>query len=243
MQMNDPGCIKRRITKDELLSYLPRYWKIAIPDITERSYWDLIVKAINETINAGGLVIPSLPTIFKAYETFNHDTFKLLLIGQDPYPTLGDANGYAFWSNAKIPAKSYMRMLEELSEEYGVNSVRIMKNGNLAHWRDQGVFMMNSALTIPMIPGRMNINHQSVWKAFTREIIEYLDKNFTFVTLAMGKISYEFADMVVINQGFVVKTGHPSPLNTRIPFIGTGCFRRCNDFLVKNEMLPIRWTI
>lgn len=241
--MNTDACIKQKITKEELLDHLPNYWKIAIPDIVERTYWDLIVKAINNTIQAGGLVIPGLPTIFKAYETFNHDTFKLLLIGQDPYPTLGDANGYAFWSNARIPAKSYIRMLEELEDEYGPGSVRVMRNGNLAHWRDQGVFMMNSALTLPKIPGQSNINHQSLWKAFTREIIEYLDKHFTFATLAMGRVSYEFADMVNINQGLVIKTGHPSPLNTRVPFLGTGCFRRCNELLVKNEILPIRWTI
>ena len=77
--MNTDACIKKEITKDELLSYLPKYWKIAIPDITERSYWDLIVKAINKTVQAGGMVIPGLPTIFKAYETFNHDTFKTLM--------------------------------------------------------------------------------------------------------------------------------------------------------------------
>lgn len=241
--MSSSAYFKEETTKEKLLSYLPEYWKTAIPTIVEQSYWDDILKSINDAIKEKGLVIPGLNTIFKAFETFDPENFKLLLIGQDPYPTIGDANGYAFWSNARTPAKSYERMLDELGDEFGSETIKKMRSGDLSHWRDQGVFMMNSALTLPKVPGRRDVNHRNVWKPFTKDIIDYLDNHFTFATLAMGKVSYEFADMIIENKGLVVKTGHPSPLNTRIPFIGTGCFRRCNELLMKNEILPVRWTI
>ena len=241
--MSTNAYLKQEITKESFLSHLPEYWKIAIPDICERDYWDVIIDSINSTIKENGMVIPGINLIFKAFETFDPDNFKILLIGQDPYPTIGCANGYAFWSNAKVPAKSYERLLEELGDEYGYELIKKMSSGDLSHWRDQGIFMMNSALTLPKVPGRQNMDHRNVWKPFTKEIIDYLDTHFTFVTLAMGKVSYEFADMINENKMLVVKTGHPSPLNTRIPFLGTGCFRKCNELLMRNEMLPIRWTI
>ena len=73
-------------------------------------------------------------------------------------------------------------------------------------------------------------------------INKYLDNSYVFVTIAMGTDAKKVSLMYIEkNRSLVIETGHPSPVNTRTPFIGTDCFVRCNQLLLQNDLMPIQW--
>lgn len=234
--------VSEKITKEELLEYLPQKWKTLIPSITLRSYWDTIIKGINASIKKSYYAMPALNNIFNSLKFPGTSNFRVLIIGQDPYPTPGMSTGYAFSvMSGKRISKSLENMFKEIDREYGSNMYDDLKfDGDLTSWMKQGVMLLNTCLTI----GTHNTSHKGIgWEQFTKEIIGYLDKHFTFVTLALGNPAQAMAENIVNNKKLIVKTGHPSPLNTVHPFYGCGCFSKCNQLLRNEKLLPIKWTI
>lgn len=234
------------ITKDELLDLLDERWFILIDGLRDRNYWDMIVGGINKSIENGFSIIPEKVNIFRALNTLRLDKFRVLLIGQDPYPTIGNANGYSFSANplrGRIPP-SLDNIFNEIDRSYGSTTMR--NNGNLSKWVDQGVLLLNSYLTIGTKTGikKINDSHRSIgWGEFTSEIIRYLDSKYKFVTLALGKEAQKISSIISENRSLIIEAPHPSPMNTARPFIGCDCFVKCNDLLIRNELSPIKWTI
>lgn len=218
-------------------------WKIRLgDDLYERKYWEKIVEKINSTIEKGLQVIPEKSRIFLALNTFIPSKFRVLIIGQDPYPTIGDACGYSFSTNSRgrsIP-KSLLNIYEEIDRCFGSNMKELNKfNGNLQPWVDQGVLLLNTILTI----GTNKESHKnSGWEEFTGDVIKYLDKTYVFVTIAMGLAAKNTAELFIEkNKSLIITVGHPSPLNTVRPFKGCDCFVKCNQILLENDLVPIQW--
>lgn len=230
------------ITIKDLKDNLDEKWSRFLGNnLFERPYWKTIKTGINKTIKNKKIVIPNITQIFSPLNSIELDKFRVLIIGQDPYPTIGYANGFSFSTTKglKIP-KSLENIYKEIDLEYGTNMVDKNKfNGDLIEWSKQGVLLLNSSLTI----GEKNESHISIgWNFFTEEIIKFLDLNYTFVTLAMGAKATNVADKIIINnKNNLIKTGHPSPLNTAKKFIGCNCFSDCNKLLIKQNLLPIKW--
>lgn len=233
--------ITEEITKEELLEQLDDKWRAMIPGIDERKYWDSIVEGINESIENKHFVMPGLNKIFAALNDIDLSSFRVLMIGQDPYPTPGMATGHAFSvKDGKFIPASLKNIFAEIDRCYDSTlATDRQTEGDLSLWTEQGVLLLNSVLTI----GVGRYQHLSIgWKNFTNEIVSYLDKNYTFVTIALGSDAQKVADRLERNEHLVVKAGHPSPLNTTHPFLGCDCFVRCNKLLRANKLLPIRWT-
>lgn len=235
------SAITEAVTKDDLLDQLDDKWRVLIPDIDERKYWDSIVEGINDSIEKRHFVMPGLAHIFDALNEIDLSRFRVLIIGQDPYPTPGMATGFAFSiKNGKYISKSLLNIFNEIDRCYDSSLANDRQTeGDLSSWSEQGVLLLNSVLTI----GTDHYQHLSIgWKQFTNEIVSFLDKNYTFVTIALGADAQKVADRLSVNEHLVVKAGHPSPLNTTHPFLGCNCFVKCNELLRANKLLPIRWT-
>lgn len=236
------NCIVDQISKEELISQLNKDWEIRLGNLAAKTYWNDIVKKINASIAAGHLVMPSLKRVFAALNNTPMDKFRVLLIGQDPYPAIGVATGYAFSTfKDDYIQDSLERIFMEIDKEYGSNMAKTHKtNGSLLPWTKQGVMLLNPILTT----GGFGDMHKSCkWNSFTREVIEYLDNNYKFVTLAFGSDARKAAEVIINNKELVIAVGHPSPRNTTTPFIGSNCFAKCNDLLIKNSLLPINWVL
>ena len=232
-----------RITKKDLETNLDPQWKIRLgEDLFERSYWTSIMNGINESIVSKGAVIPRKNQIFMALNRFDASNFRVLMIGQDPYPTPGNATGFAFASARGRPAPASLKQVfKEIDQEYGSNMYKDKAfNGMLDGWIDQGVLLLNTALTI----GLENESHRDIgWRSFIGEVITYLDSTYKFVTLALGADAARVAsDYVIKNRTMTITTGHPSPLNRSRPFVGCKCFEKANSLLLANNMIPIKWT-
>lgn len=232
------------ITLEELESNLNEQWKIRLgSDLFKKTYWKTIVDGINATIKKGNMVIPRKRQIFNALNRFDSSNFRVLMIGQDPYPTPGNATGFAFASAAGKPTPASLKnIFKEIDNEYGSHMFDERKfNGTLDPWIDQGVLLLNTALTI----GLKNEKHTTIgWRRFIGDVISYLDRTYVFVTLAFGADAAKVAnDLIVKNKSLVIITGHPSPLNTAHPFVGCKCFEQANAKLLIQNMVPIKWTI
>ena len=133
--------------------------------------------------------------------------------------------------------KNIRFVVEEIKDEYGL--VNSPPNGCLVPWEDEGVLLLNSVLTLNA--GQSNSHKNIGWEEFTSSVIKYIDNHNTCVFLAWGRNAQSLCEAnVSINS--VLTAGHPSPLNTTNPFRGCNCFRECNEILMQNKKLPVRWT-
>ena len=239
-----------KVTKTSLLENLDEKWFLLIPNLREKAYWDDIVTGINKTIDKNMIIVPNVSMIFRALNTFNPSNFKVLLIGQDPYPTIGNAMGYSFsvTSGKKVPP-SLLNMFKEIDRSYNSNmSVKNVNNGDLTRWSEQGVLLLNSILTIGVSLNKNDKtkteSHATIgWQMFIQDIINYLDTNYKFITLALGSFAQKIAKLIVKNsdKGQIINAPHPSPLNIKYQFYGCNCFENCNDELIKLKLIPIKW--
>lgn len=169
---------------------------------------------------------PNSDDVFKVFEV-PPDSVKVLILGQDPYPTAGDAMGLAFSvkRNEKLP-KSLQNMFKELKNDLGVNRT----SGDLSDWQSQGVFLLNRYLTTPI--GKPLGHRKLGWDLLTDKVISYLS-NLNVLALLMGKSAEAFAPM--FKQAVI--TPHPSPLSAHRGFFGSRPFSRLNSMLE----VPIKW--
>ena len=169
---------------------------------------------------------PAKENIFKAFQVLP-SSIKVVIVGQDPYPTAGDATGLAFSvnRNQNLP-KSLQNLFKELKSDLGVNRI----NGDLSDWQSQGVFLLNRYLTAPV---GHPLGHQYLgWEVLTDKVITHLGK-LNVVALLMGKQAAVFAPYFEK----VVITPHPSPLSAYRGFFGSKPFTRINSMLEE----PIKW--
>jgi uracil-DNA glycosylase len=161
---------------------------------------------------------------------------RVLLLGQDPYPTQGMACGLAF-ANAlgtKTP-QSLKNLMKELESDLpGVSAT-----ADLAKWSDQGVMLLNSALTT--VVGTSGA-HQKIWREFTEVAITALDKARAgkLVCLSLGLEAKKLADLVEFGE--VVYAPHPSPLSAHRGFFGSRIYSRVNQALSDQDQEPIDWS-
>ena len=164
--------------------------------------------------------------VFKVF-TIDPGEVRVVIVGQDPYPTAGDATGIAFSvdRDAKLP-KSLQNIFKELASDLGI----VRASGNLQDWLEQGVFLINRILTTPTgnALGHANIG----WEELTEKVIAYLGDEGA-VALLMGAKAQELGKYFEKK----LETAHPSPLSAYRGFFGSKPFSQINEMLDK----PINW--
>ena len=221
------------ITKESLQSSIPESWKLIIQQELNKPYWDKIVSNLND-----GVFYPPVKNIFSALEGVAPDRVKVVLLGQDPYPTKGAAHGYSFsiQKGNKIQP-SLKNIFKELSDEYMTEFEP--KSGDLRKWETEGVLLLNTILTVkPESP----LSHQNIgWENFTGAILKFLASRENVLFLLLGSKARDAVSKFNIDDKRKIIAGHPSPLNRTGSFNGSGCFRAVNEELLRRKILPIRW--
>ena len=181
-------------------------------------------------------VLPPKNLIFNAFTKFDVGDTRVCILGQDPYPTKGHAMGLSFSVPTSVTTMppSLRNIFKELEHEYGVART----NKDLTDWADQGVLLLNTALTV--LEGKAG-RHTRVWNKFTRGVIEYMNQYLeNIVYILWGNHAKEYADMIDHEKNYVLTHSHPSPL-ARIPFVGNGHFKLANTYLEEHGMPPVNW--
>ena len=183
-------------------------------------------------------VYPPGKEIFAAFDATPFDQVKVVIIGQDPYHGVGQANGLCFSvrDGVELPP-SLLNIYKELHDDLGVP---IPVSGDLSRWARQGVLLLNSTLTVR---AHEAASHQGRgWEQFTDEVIMRLacDREH-LVFILWGAYAIKKGAFIDRNRHLVITSPHPSPLSAYRGFFGSRPFSQTNNYLVQHGIEPIKW--
>jgi uracil-DNA glycosylase len=165
---------------------------------------------------------------------------KVVLLGQDPYHGKGQAHGLSFSVPEGVkPPPSLMNIFKEMHDDIGIP---FPSHGNLTNWAKQGVLLLNASLSV-----RENepLSHSAIgWTLFTDSVINKISnekKNVVF--LLWGKYAQQKQELIDETKHLVLKAAHPSPFSAYSGFFGCRHFSKTNEYLVKNGIDPIDWSL
>jgi uracil-DNA glycosylase len=185
-------------------------------------------------------IFPKFEDIFRAFDLTCFDEVKVVILGQDPYHGIGQANGLAFSTNLLSPVpKSLHNIFIELNHDMGI---KYPEHCDLTTWAKQGVLLLNTVLTVRSgQPG----SHRSIgWEKFTDQVIFALNKKtHPIIYMLWGKEAQKKKELIDTTKHIVLVTSHPSPLSAYRGFLGCKHFSKTNALLIENGLTPINWQL
>lgn len=199
------------------------------------------IDAMNQKFDNYYEIYPPPELIFNAFNFFNFNQLKVVIIGQDPYINPGQAMGLSFSVPKGITIPPSLRNIyKELQMEYP--DFVIPKHGDLTPWAKQGVLLLNATLTV--LHGNSNI-HEAFWKKtkFTDDIIKYISGKYKGIIFVLwGGFAKKKKSLIDTERHYVLEGGHPSPLSQKYWF-GCGHFKKINQILEEIDEEPIDWQV
>ena len=217
---------------------LPPSWYALLGEELQKPYFETLKIFLRDEKKNGAVIFPPENFIFNALNLTPPETVRVVILGQDPYHGTGQAHGLAFSvpDNVPIPP-SLKNIYKELSAEYNVPPP---VTGNLTHWAQQGVLLLNATLTVRS--GEAGSHQNRGWEIFTDEIIKAINAQIQpIVFMLWGAQAQKKASFVNTNRHLVLTAPHPSPLSAHRGFLGCGHFKTANEFLNKNGRGEIKW--
>ncbi len=179
-------------------------------------------------------ILPPANQVFAALERTQPEATRVVILGQDPYPTPGHAHGLAFSVEPGIPLPHSLRnIFKEMQSDLGAQP----PNGDPRFWADQGVLLLNTVLTVPA--GEANGHKTLGWQALTTQVLDRL-KSKPRAYLLWGQQAQKTAQTGP--DDLRIATAHPSPLSARHGFFGSKPFSQVNAWLKQRGEAPINWT-
>ncbi|MDR3227535.1 MAG: uracil-DNA glycosylase [Prevotellaceae bacterium] len=214
-------------------------WKYILQNEFDKPYFEQITEFVKSEICAGKTVYPHGKLIFNAFEKTPFDKLKVVILGQDPYHGAGQAHGLCFSVQHGVkPPPSLINIYKEINADLGITPPN---HGCLEKWTEQGVFMLNSILTV-----RANeaTSHSKIgWQTFTDAVICKISENKKGVIfLLWGNFARSKKTLIDTQKHFVLEAAHPSPLAGNA-FAGCKHFSKTNNLLEQQGLSPINWDL
>lgn len=221
-------------------------WDNILADERLKEYEAVAISAVKSAISSGETVFP--PTeinngeitdtqIYRAMDLTSFDKVRVVILGQDPYHELGQANGLAFsvYHGVKMPP-SLRNMFKELQDDIGGE---LRTDTDLGDWAEQGVLLLNTALSV--IEGRAN-SMSAVWEPFTDRLIQLIDENKEPVIFVLwGGNAKKKKKLIKNNKSLIIESAHPSPLSAYRGFFGSKPYSKINAKLKELGLEEIKW--
>lgn len=207
-----------------------------------KPYWARLQRFLAEE-RANYQVLPDEDQVFAALTATPFDAVNVVIVGQDPYPTLGHAHGLAFsvMPGVEIP-DSLRNIYAELAEDLGQPAPT---HGNLEHWAEEGVLLLNTTLTVRA--GARKSHTRAEWWRFTHEVLRALGSSPEPTVFILWGASARKRRRLIEDHHCVIESSHPSPLSahrtgrTYDSFFGSKPFTRANKFLKAHGRGPVEW--
>jgi uracil-DNA glycosylase len=167
------------------------------------------------------------------------DDLKVVILGQDPYPTKGHAHGLCFSVEPDVKPfpKSLLNIFKEIQLDLGIS---MPENGNLTRWAEQGVLLLNSVLTVE--EGKPDSHKGFGWEKFTDSVIQTINEQKSGVVFMLwGSKAISKEVFIDSSKHLILKAVHPSPLSAYRGFFGCKHFSKTNEFLRMMEQTEIQW--
>ncbi len=208
-------------------------WKEFIEIEKQKKYFQNLSKNI-DMFKRNNKIFPPKEKIFNAFKLTPLQNVKVVILGQDPYHQVGQANGLAFSVNQgiKLPPS-----LQNIFKELKNNTNLQRTNGDLSDWAKQGVLLLNTILTVNH---NQPLSHKGIgWEIFTNKVIKLLDDKIQPIFVLWGKQAQEKEQF--IKNSLVIKSSHPSPYSANISFFNSKPFSKINNFLKLKKQKEIIW--
>ena len=212
-------------------------WKNKLESEFKQPYFASLVDFVRQEYQ-NQEVYPPGKLIFNAFDKCAFEDVKVVIIGQDPYHGVGQANGLCFSVAPGIrKPPSLLNIFKELESDIGKP---IPESGDLSGWADQGVLLLNATLTVrAATPGA----HQNQgWEQFTDAVIELINhakKDVVFIL--WGAYAQKKGSLIDAHRHHIIASAHPSPFAAHRGFFGSKPFSRTNTYLISKGLLPVQW--
>ncbi|MFO0743960.1 MAG: uracil-DNA glycosylase [Candidatus Paceibacterota bacterium] len=215
-------------------------WAQVLKDYFETNNWkDLSIFIKSEYLDKNKKIFPEAKNVFKAFDLTPFSKVKVIILGQDPYHDDKQANGLCFSvPKGLVLPPSLKNIYKEI--ETDLNIKKDFTDGDLGKWAEQGVFLLNSILTV--IAHNPASHRNKGWESFTNEVIKTLsDKRQNLVFMLWGNYAKSKKSLIDTKRHLVLEAPHPSPFSVHTGFFGCKHFSKCNEYLKKNQIGEIDW--
>ena len=212
-------------------------WKSQLAAEWDKQYFINLTSFVREQYSTR-TVFPPASKIFAAFDACPFDTVKVIILGQDPYHDVGQANGLCFSVSPGIPMPpSLVNIFREIHDDTGAE---IPSDGDLSRWAKQGVLLLNSTLTVEA--HRAGSHQGRGWEEFTDEGVMRLAKDREhLVFMLWGSYAIKKGAFIDRSRHMVLTSPHPSPLSAYRGFFGNHHFSQANAYLSSHGQTPIIW--
>ncbi len=214
-------------------------WAEHLSPELDKDYMLSLKSFLRSEKDQGKIIFPQPDLWFNALNSAPLNKVKVVILGQDPYPTPGHAHGLCFSVQPEVKPipKSLINIYKELVNDMGINNT----HGNLQNWANQGVLLLNSVLTVES--GQANSHQGKGWEQFTDKVISVVNQQaHPIVFVLWGAYAQKKGSIIDEQRHLIIRSPHPSPLSAYRGFFGSKPFSRINAFLRDNKQTEIDWS-
>lgn len=214
-------------------------WNPILRQEFNKPYWVELQNYILDQ-RASHMVFPAHPDVFRAFHLTSFATLKVVILGQDPYHGVGQANGLCFSVSPGVSfPPSLQNIFKELEDDLGVSKPQ---SGDLAAWAEQGILLLNTTLTVRQ--GAPASHQGKGWETFTDEVIRCISqKKEKIVFVLWGASARRKKSLIDVTKHTCIESVHPSPLSAYRGFFGSKPFSRINQLLRQQGTTEIDWSL
>jgi uracil-DNA glycosylase len=214
-------------------------WKRLLDEEIKMDYYIKLLEWVKDEYKKKH-IYPIKEDVFNAMVYTSYENTKIIILGQDPYHSLGQGMGLSFSVNIGVPfPRSLQNIFKELQSDLGCH---VPNHGSLVKWAMQGVLLLNTALTVE--EGKPNSHQNKGWEIFTDKIISLVnEKKDPVVFILWGNNARSKTKLITNPHHLIIESAHPSPLSASRGFFGSKPFSKANHFLVSKDIKPIDWQI
>lgn len=212
-------------------------WKNLLQEEFNKPYFEELTRFVKSEYSAGQ-VFPAGRNIFRAFDKCPFDKLKVVIIGQDPYHGVGQANGLCFSVDDGVQyPPSLQNIFKEIHDDIGSP---IPSSGNLDRWAEQGVLLLNAVLTVRAHQAASHAGRG--WEQFTDAVVRTIaQRKDGVVYMLWGNYAQRKGQIADPERNLILKSVHPSPLSVYRGFFGCKHFSKANDYLIQQGKEPIVW--
>lgn len=214
-------------------------WSDLLGDEKNQPYFLELMQRVQGERNAGKQIYPPSDQVFQAFKLTALADLKVVILGQDPYHGPGQAHGLCFSVPAGVKHPPSLRnIFKAIQHDY--LDFQIPESGNLEHWAQQGVLLLNTVLTVEQ--GKAHSHASWGWETFTDKVVEQINQHCEgIVFLLWGAHAQKKGALINRKRHHVLETVHPSPLSAHRGFLTAGHFRQTNQLLTQQGKLAISY--
>lgn len=213
-------------------------WKKLLEKEFDKPYFNELIQFLKQEKKNAKIIYPPGKFIFHAFALTPPQQVKVVLLGQDPYHGFGQAHGLCFSVEHGIkPPPSLQNIYKEIAEDM---QKPIPTHGNLEHWAKQGIFMLNSSLTVE---ANKPMSHSKIgWEQFTDTVIKTISLQMDGVIFILwGRFAQQKETFIDSSKHYILKAAHPSPFSAYNGFFGCKHFSKVNEILRVQHKKEIDW--